>query len=165
MGEPFGDSATQRKAEGGRIYGGGGSGGGGGNQTSTQITDLPDWAKPYAKEGLGKAAALTDTTQNPYQTYDQSRQAGFTGLQNQAFTGAQNMGPSAAMGTAANMAGTAGLGALNAGQTLTLPDGSVRRSNRSELHEPLHAKCGGHPATRSAANRGHCRYWAECAGC
>ena len=115
MGEPFGDSATQRKAEGGRIYGGGGSGGGGGNQTSTQITDLPDWAKPYAKEGLGKAAALTDITQNPYQTYDQSRQAGFTDLQNQAFTGAQNAAPSAAMGTAANMAGTAGLGALNAG--------------------------------------------------
>ena len=115
MGEPFGDSATQHKVGGGRIYGGGGSGGGGGNQTSTTVQDVPDWAKPYAKEGLGKAAALTDTNQNPYQQYDQSRQAGFTGLQNHAFTGAQNMGPSAAMGTAANMAGTAGLGALNAG--------------------------------------------------
>jgi hypothetical protein len=116
MGEPFGDSATQRKVGGGRIYGGGGSGGGGGgSQTSTTIQDVPDWAKPYAKEGLGKAAALTDTDQNPYQTYDQSRQADFTGLQNQAFTGAQNAAPSAAMGTAANMAGTAGLGALNAG--------------------------------------------------
>jgi hypothetical protein len=115
MGEPFGDSATQHKVGGGRIYGGGGSGGGSGSQTSTQIQDVPDWAKPYAKEGLGKAAALTDTTQNPYQTYDQSRQAGFTDLQNQAFTGAQNAAPSAAMGTAANMAGTAGLGALNAG--------------------------------------------------
>jgi len=115
MGEPFGDSATQHKVGGGRIYGGGGSGGGGGGQTSTQIQDVPDWAKPYAKEGLGKAAALTDITQNPYQTYDQSRQAGFTDLQNQAFTGAQNAAPSAAMGTAANMAGTAGLGALNAG--------------------------------------------------
>jgi len=115
MGEPFGDSATQHKVGGGRIYGGGGSGGGSSSGTSTQIQDVPDWAKPYAKESLGKAAALTDTTQNPYQTYDQSRQAGFTDLQNQAFTGAQNMGPSAAMGTAANMAGTAGLGALNAG--------------------------------------------------
>jgi len=29
MGEPFGDSATQHKVGGGRIYGGGGSGGGG----------------------------------------------------------------------------------------------------------------------------------------
>jgi len=113
MGEPFGDSATQHKVGGGRIYGGGG--GGGGSQTSTQVVDLPDWAKPYAKESLGQAAALTDTSQNPYQTYDGSRQAEFTGLQNQAFQGAQNMGPSAAMGTAANMAGTAGLGALSAG--------------------------------------------------
>ena len=116
MGEPFGDSATQRKAGGGRIYGGGCSGGGGGgNQTSTTVQDVPDWAKPYAKEGLGKAAALTDIDKNPYQTYAGDRQADFTDLQNQAFTGAENMGPSAAMGTAANMAGTAGIGALNAG--------------------------------------------------
>ena len=115
MGEPFGDSATQHKVGGGRIYGGGGSGGGGGGGTSTTIQDVPDWAKPYAKEGLGKAAALTDTEQNPYQQYDGSRQAGFTDLQTKAFGGADNMGPSAAMGTAANMAGTAGLGALNAG--------------------------------------------------
>jgi hypothetical protein len=114
MGEPFGDSATQRKAGGGRIYGGGGSGGGG-NQTSTQVVDLPDWAKPYAKEGLGQAAALTDTSKNPYQQYEGDRQAEFTGMQNQAFQGAQNMGASPAMGTAANMAGTAGLGALSAG--------------------------------------------------
>jgi hypothetical protein len=96
-----------------------GGSGGGGSQTSTQVVDVPDWAKPYAKEGLGKAAALTDTSQNPYQTYDGSRQAGFTDLQTKSFQGAQthmrlcvsNM----AMGTAANMAGTAGLGALSAG--------------------------------------------------
>jgi hypothetical protein len=54
MGEPFGDSATQHKVGGGRIYGG--------KQTSTQVVDLPDWAKPYAKESLGQAAALTDTS-------------------------------------------------------------------------------------------------------
>jgi hypothetical protein len=105
-------------ADGVRLYpidSGGGGGGGASTGTSTTIQDVPDWAKPYAKEGLGKAAALTDTEQNPYQTYDGSRQADFTGLQNQAFQGAQNMGPSGAMGTAANMAGTAGLGALNAG--------------------------------------------------
>jgi hypothetical protein len=104
-------------ADGVRLYpvGSGGGGGGPSSGTSTTIQDVPDWAKPYAKEGLGKAAALTDIEQNPYQTYDGSRQAGFTGLQNQAFQGAQNMGPSAAMGTAANMAGTAGLAALNAG--------------------------------------------------
>ncbi len=97
------------------VGGGGGGGGGGGNSTSTQVMDLPDWAKGYAKEGLGRAAALTDTTQNPYQTYDGSRQAGFDPMQEQSFTDAANMGPSAAMGTAANMAGTAGIGALSAG--------------------------------------------------
>ena len=58
-----------------------GGSGGGGSQTSTQVVDLPDWAKPYAKEGLGKAAALTDTNQNPYQQYEGDRQAGFTDLQ------------------------------------------------------------------------------------
>jgi hypothetical protein len=104
-------------ADGVRLYpiDSGGGGGGSSTGTTTTIQDVPDWAKPYAKEGLGKAAALTDTEQNPYQTYDGSRQADFTGLQNQAFQGAQNMGPSGAMGTAANMAGTAGIAALNAG--------------------------------------------------
>jgi hypothetical protein len=92
-----------------------GGGGGGGNETQTQVVDLPDWAKPYAKEGLGQAAALTDINKNPYQTYSGDRQADFTGLQTKAFTGAESMAPSAAMGTAANMAGQAGLGALGAG--------------------------------------------------
>ena len=72
-------------ADGVRLYPIDSGGGGGGDATQTQIVDLPDWAKPYAKEGLGRAAALTDTTQNPYQTYAGSRQADFTGLQNQAF--------------------------------------------------------------------------------
>ena len=94
-----------------------GGGGGGDQQTQTQVVDVPDWAKPYAKEGLGKAAALTDIEKNPYQAYGGDRQAGFTGLQQQAFTGAENMAPSAAMGTAAQMAGQAGLGALGAGSS------------------------------------------------
>ena len=118
FGEPFGESCTQAKAGGGRIYGGGGSGGGGGtpaNTTSNQVVDLPEWAKPYGKESLGKAAALTDTTQNPYQTYDKSRQAEFDPLQTQAFTDAENMEASSAMLPAALMAGDAGLGALSAG--------------------------------------------------
>jgi hypothetical protein len=92
-------------------------GGGGGDATQTQVVDVPDWAKPYAKEGLGKAAALTDIEKNPYQAYSGDRQADFTGLQTKAFTGAESMAPSAAMGTAANMAGQAGLGALGAGSS------------------------------------------------
>lgn len=81
-------------------------------QTSTQVVDLPEWAKPYAKESLGKAAALTDTEQNPYQTYGGDRLAGFNPLQQQAFTGAQNMMPSSELGQAAGAAGMATMGAL-----------------------------------------------------
>jgi hypothetical protein len=61
FGEPFGDSATRR--EGGRtIYGSGGGSGGGGDSRTVQ--DLPEWAKPYAKQTLGMAEGLT-TTKTP----------------------------------------------------------------------------------------------------
>lgn len=60
FGEPFGDSATRK--EGGRtIYGSGGGGGGGDSRT---VQDLPEWAKPYAKQTLGMAEGLT-TTKTP----------------------------------------------------------------------------------------------------
>ena len=109
LGEPLGDSATH--SEGGRIvYGDGG--GGGGSSTQTQTTDLPDWAKPYAKNILAKGEALTDTGQNPYQTYDKSRIAGFGDLQNKAMTGASTMAPASQLGTATGLAGMAGMGAL-----------------------------------------------------
>ena len=84
FGEPLGECVTRK--EGGRIiYGGGSSGGGGGAPASqTQISDLPEWAKPYAKETLGKAQALTDINQNPYQQYKGERIAGFDPMQEQA---------------------------------------------------------------------------------
>lgn len=66
------------------VGGGGGSGGGSAPAFQTQISDLPEWAKPYAKETLGKAQALTDINQNPYQTYGGERIAGFTPMQQQA---------------------------------------------------------------------------------
>lgn len=116
LGEPLGTSVTRLKDGGfGRIYGGGGGGGGGGNQTSstTQTTELPEWARPYAKDVLARGQALTDTSQNPYQTYTQPRIAGFSGLQQQAQTGAAMLAPSAQTGTASNLAAAAGLGALN----------------------------------------------------
>jgi hypothetical protein len=90
-------------------------GGGGGQQQSTQITDVPDWAKPYAKESLGKAAALTDISQNPYQAYGGQRIADFTGLQQQAFTGAENMQSAPQMAAATGIAGQAAGQALGAG--------------------------------------------------
>ena len=98
FGEPLGDAITRK--EGGRIvYGGGGSGGGGGG-TSTQVVDLPDWAKPTAQKQLALAESVTDINKNPFQSYgdfarkqgmDPTQVAGFTGLQNRAFEGAQNL--------------------------------------------------------------------------
>jgi len=53
--------------------------------TQSSTVDLPDWAKPYAKESLAKAKALTDIDQNPYQQYGGERIAGFQPMQEQAF--------------------------------------------------------------------------------
>jgi hypothetical protein len=119
FGEPLGDSVT-RKENGRVIYGGGGSGGGGG--TSSQVTDLPDWAKGTAQKSLAGAEALTfqkDAQGNitglqPYQQYTGERTAQFTPLQQQAFTGAGNMQTSAATGQGVNIAGQAAGQALGA---------------------------------------------------
>jgi hypothetical protein len=90
-------------------------------QTNISQTSIPDYAKPYVENLLGVAQATafnTDANGNitgakPYQTYPGERTADFTGLQNQAFTGAQNLGPASQIGTATDMAQQAGLGALN----------------------------------------------------
>jgi hypothetical protein len=115
LGEPLGDSATYRKA-GGLVFGdgGGGGGGGGGGQPdkTTQVSELPEWARPYAKDTLAKGAALTDINQNPYQTYGANRIAGFSPLQEQSFQGAANMQPSQQLGVGSNLAALASLGAL-----------------------------------------------------
>jgi hypothetical protein len=96
MGEPLGDSATYRKADGGLVLGGGGSSSTPQN-TTVSATELPDWAKGYAKDTLANAANLTDINKNPYQTYTQPRIAGFAPLQEQAQQGVANMsaGPEA----------------------------------------------------------------------
>jgi hypothetical protein len=70
---------------------------------------------PYATETLGKAKALTDINQNPYQQYQGNRIAGFNPLQNQALNSVQNMQASPAIGAGMGMAGAAGIGSLNAG--------------------------------------------------
>jgi hypothetical protein len=80
-------------------------------QTVINQTSIPDYAKPYVETLLGKAEALT--RDNPYQAYPAERVANFTDLQNQAMTGAQNLGPAGQLGTATGMATAAGIGALN----------------------------------------------------
>lgn len=115
LGEPLGDSATYCKA-GGLVLGDGGGGGGGGGQPDkqTQVTDVPDYAKPYVKDMLAKGAALTDINQNPYQTYGANRIAGFSPMQQQSFQGAANMRPSQQLGTGTDLATAASIGALGA---------------------------------------------------
>jgi hypothetical protein len=91
-------------------------GGGGGSQpantTQTVTQELPEWARGYAKDALSKAAAITDVSQNPYKTYDANRIAGFSPMQQQAQTGAQNMQTSPQLDTASGIAGLAGSKAM-----------------------------------------------------
>jgi hypothetical protein len=110
LGEPFGESATRLKP-GGRVYGGGGSAPATPDKT-TQTVELPEWARPYAKDALAKGAALTDIEKNPYQQYGGERIAGFQPMQQQAFQGAANMQPSQQVGLGSGIAGMAGIGAL-----------------------------------------------------
>ena len=64
-------------------------------ETQTQISELPAWARGYAKDTLAKASALTDINKNPYQQYGGQRIAGFQPLQEQAFktVGGMDAGP------------------------------------------------------------------------
>jgi hypothetical protein len=89
---------------------GGGGGGGSGTGTQTQISELPEWARGYAKDTLEKTAALSE---KPYQAYDQNRIAGFSPMQQQAQQGAANMQTSGATGMGQGIAGAAALGGLN----------------------------------------------------
>jgi hypothetical protein len=88
LGEPFGDSATRKVAGQRIIYGGGG---GGQPKSTTQITELPAWARGYAKDILAKGAALTDINTNPYVQYGGQRVSDFSPLQQQSFQGAANL--------------------------------------------------------------------------
>ena len=76
------------------------------------VTELPEWAKPYGKDILAKGAALTDINQNPYQTYNQERLAGFSPMQQQAMQGAAGMQPSQQVAQGSGLAYGAGLGGL-----------------------------------------------------
>ena len=112
FGEPLGDCVTRK--EGGRVVYGDGGGGSSPSSSQTQISELPEFARGYAKDTLAKTAALTDISQNPYQTYGANRIAGFSPLQQQAQQQAAGMQTSGATGFGTQLAGAAGLGALGA---------------------------------------------------
>jgi len=92
-----------------RVYDGGGSSA---PSTTTQTTDLPDWAKPYAQETLEKAKQLSE---QKYQVYDQPRIAGFDPAQQKAYQGVFNMGTSPQLGTATDISQLAAMRGLTAG--------------------------------------------------
>lgn len=85
--------------------------GGGQQQTGggTQISELPEWARPYAKSALEKGAALSE---KPYQAYDAPRIAGFSPMQLQAQQQAAGMTPNAATGAGIGVAGEAAMRGL-----------------------------------------------------
>jgi hypothetical protein len=108
---PAGDLRAFKK-EGGkiRLYDMGGSPST--PEKTTQVVELPDWAKGYAKDTLAKGSALTDISKNPYQQYGGERIAGFQPLQQRTFETAEQMQPSQQVGLGSSIAGAAGLGAL-----------------------------------------------------
>ena len=85
------------------------------SSTSQTTSNIPDWAIPYATRNLGKAEALTDLKQNPYQTYQGNRVADFNPLQNQAFTNVAGMGTNAGTSNAMNQTQDAYNRSANAG--------------------------------------------------
>jgi hypothetical protein len=90
------------------IMGGGGSGG-----DSTTTVELPEWARGYAQEALGRGEALSRT---PYQTYGGDRFAGFSPLQLETQKRIAGMGPAGQIGEASDLASLAGSRAFQAGQ-------------------------------------------------
>jgi hypothetical protein len=90
-------------------------GGGSSAPTSTTVqnTNIPAYAQPYVESTLGKAAALTDTSNNPYQPYQGQQVATFTPMQNQAFQNVGNQQIAPQLNDASNIAyqtGQYGLG-------------------------------------------------------
>ena len=92
------------------------------SQQTISQTSIPDYAKPYVEDLLGKAQYFTDTEQNPYQQYQGERVAQFSPLQQQSYQNAGLMQAAPQLQDASAMAGMAGLGALNTQYTFRPSD-------------------------------------------
>lgn len=77
--------------------------GGSDSRTSTQTTDLPEWARPYAQQYMGQAAQIGQGT---YQPYTGQRFTGNNQMQNQ---GIQQAAQQAQGGSAVNNAASSNL--------------------------------------------------------
>jgi hypothetical protein len=97
--------------------GGGGGGGAKTPQSQTVTTvNIPPELMPDVQANIGRARALTDINQNPWQQYAGPRFADINPLQQQYMRGTSNLGPSEELGYGTNLTGMAGLGALNSGR-------------------------------------------------
>jgi hypothetical protein len=131
LGEPLGNSATQLKVDGGRIYGGGGDGDGGSpapTTTTTNTSNLPEYAQPYFENLLNRTQALS---YQQYQPYGGARLAGFTPQQQAIQSEVGGMRTPGQFGQATSgMTATGGLGmgaaATGLGQALSYNPASAQ---------------------------------------
>lgn len=95
-------------------------GGGGSSQPSQQTvtqSNIPKELMPYAMNTLGRAQALTDINQNPWQQYQGQRFADVNPLQQQYMQGASQLGPASQhLGAATGLTGAAAMGAMHPGR-------------------------------------------------
>jgi len=128
LGETLGDSVTEHKVGGGRIYGGGGKGGGGTQQSTgtTYTTNIPEYARPYVETMLGATQKQLFNMEGneitgfkPYQPYSTNVNdyvAGFSPLQQQAMQATGQLQTPGQLRQASGLAGMSGLGAMGAAQ-------------------------------------------------
>jgi hypothetical protein len=107
------ERAFQRDAR-GQIKPQSGGGGGAPAQQNVTTTSIPEYARPYVERSLGQAAALTDISQNPFQSYSGQRISAFTPLQAQAMQNVSGMQVAPQLADASNLAYTAGQQGLEA---------------------------------------------------
>lgn len=80
--------------------------------TSTSQTTIPEYAAPAVERMVGKAEALTDLEQNPYQRYEFDRIAAVTPEQQAARVGVAKMQAPGQIADATSLAKQAGISAL-----------------------------------------------------
>ena len=117
-------------------------------QVNQYTTSIPQELAPYAQQMLGQFAGtmynyaydennnvIKDETGMPrimglrqYQPYSGERNAQFTPLQQQSFTGAQNMQAAPQLQGASNIAGMASLGALGTNYNYTPQSGLTKNA-------------------------------------
>lgn len=115
---------------------GGGKGGSPAPAPSSQTvtnTSIPEYARPYVETMLGKTEALTNINQNPYKTYGGQRIAGFSPLQQQAFSNVGNMQTAPQLGQATNA--TAGVMAAAANNQYNPMQTSYLGANAPSLNQ------------------------------